>query len=85
MAERVIELCKEYRVDGLVFQITKTCRSTSNREMELLDMVSSTLDLPAVVMEGDQTDRSYYHMNDMFAQVEALLGAIDARGRHKRR
>jgi benzoyl-CoA reductase subunit B len=79
MAERVIELCKEYRVDGLVFQITKTCRSTSNREIELMDAVSTTLDLPVAFMEGDQTDRSFYHMDHMFKEVETLLMAIDAK------
>ncbi len=50
-----------------------------------MDVVSSKLDLPVAFMEGDQTDRSFYHMDHMFKEVEALLMAIDAKRGAKKR
>lgn len=81
LVEGVIKLCEDYSIDGLVFQIPKTCRSASNRAVELVDVVSRKLDLPVAFMEGDQTDRSFYDMGRMFTEVETLLEAIDAKRR----
>ena len=80
--EEVCKLCEDYAIDGLVFQIPKTCRSTSNRQIELMEAVSSKLDLPVALMDGDQTDRSFYNVEEMFEEVRSLLRAIDARRKH---
>ena len=79
LVEGVCQLCREFAVDGLIFQVPKTCRSTSNREIELMEVVSRRLDLPVALMEGDQTDRSFYDVDRMFAEIETMLAAIDAR------
>ena len=79
LVEGVCQLCQEFAVDGLIFQVPKTCRSTSNREIELMEVVSRRLDLPVALMEGDQTDRSFYDVDHMFAEIETMLAAIDAR------
>ena len=85
MIEEVTKLCVDYAVDGLVFQVPKTCRSTSNREIELMDALSSALNLPVAFMEGDQTDRSFYDVDSMFEEVRTLLAAIDAKRKNSKK
>ena len=75
----VSQLCQEYAVDGLICHAHYTCRALCGQQLELMDAVSRKLNIPAIFIEADVGDESFYSEAQVDTRLQALLEMIDAR------
>jgi len=74
----IIGRCREYSLDGIVCHATRTCRTYSEDQLELMELLSRKLGIPGVFFEGDQADRTFYSHAQTHTRVEALVETIMA-------
>jgi benzoyl-CoA reductase/2-hydroxyglutaryl-CoA dehydratase subunit BcrC/BadD/HgdB len=79
LINKILELCDQYEVDGMVLHASRTCRAFTNPQFLIADAASKRRGLQTSTFEGDVTDDSFYKDELVNSRVEAMLEAIDAR------
>ncbi|MDO8637649.1 MAG: 2-hydroxyacyl-CoA dehydratase family protein [Dehalococcoidia bacterium] len=79
----VAQLCEDYKVDGLICHAHYTCRALCGQQLELMDAVSRRLDIPAIFIEADVGDESFYSEAQVDTRLQALLEMIDAKRKRR--
>ena len=79
MKEHLVQLVKDYSIDGLIMHNHQTCKYLDMGEPGLLRHVEETLGKPGVMIDCDAVDPSYYSETEWDVKLKALLEVIDAR------
>jgi benzoyl-CoA reductase/2-hydroxyglutaryl-CoA dehydratase subunit BcrC/BadD/HgdB len=79
MGELLLNECRNYGIDGVVFHATRTCRAFANGQNVMSNMVQRELGIPTMFFEGDVADASFYKDEVLESRLEALLEAIDVK------
>lgn len=78
--ERYIErMIERYGVDGILFHDTRTCPHNSNARYGMPSRLRQRLDIPIVVMEGDQNDLRCYSDEQSKTSIEGLIEQLAER------
>jgi benzoyl-CoA reductase subunit B len=77
MGELLLNECRSYGIDGVVFHATRTCRAFANGQNVMSNMVQRELGIPTMFFEGDVADAAFYKDEMLESRLEALLEAID--------
>jgi benzoyl-CoA reductase subunit B len=71
--------CEFYRLDGIVFHSTRTCRAFTGPQHILAETAERELGIPSIFFEGDVADESFYKGELLKSRLEAMLETIDVR------
>jgi benzoyl-CoA reductase subunit B len=80
---RLIQMCKDYSIDGAIISAPHTCRPLSGRLQMVSNRLQRELGIPVVEFEGDQSDVNYYSDMRTNYAIDALLEAM-ASGKKRR-
>lgn len=75
----ILRDCEQYKVDGLVFHSTRTCRAFTNPQHLVAKAAQENLGIPSMFFEGDVADASFYKDEILESRLEAMLEGIDVR------
>lgn len=78
MGDLLLKQCRDYDVDGVVFHATRTCRSATNGQLVMAQMVQQA-GMQSMSFEGDVADEAFYKDAILETRLEAMLEAIDAK------
>lgn len=67
----------EFHVDGVIIQAPHTCRPWTLGTRDFAQRVKDEYGIPAIVLEADHTDASYYNDAQVETRIQALLEEID--------
>lgn len=73
---RLIQMCKDYSIDGAILSVPHTCRPLAGRLQMVENRLVRELGIPVVEFEGDQSDINFYSDLRTNYAVDALLEAI---------
>lgn len=68
-----------FHVDGVIIQAPHTCRPWTLGTRDYARRVTDEYGIPAIVLEADHTDASYYNDAQVETRIQALLEEIDAK------
>ena len=72
-----LEDCENYQLDGVVFHVSRTCRSMTSPQFVVAEAAQRKLGLQTMMFEGDVADASFYNDEVMTTRLEAMLESID--------
>ena len=67
-----------FHIDGVIIQAPHTCRPWTLGTRDYAKRVKEEYGIPAIVLEADHTDASYYNDAQVETRIQALLEEIDA-------
>lgn len=68
----------KYGLDGMVFHVSRTCRSMTSPQYVIAEAAQKKLGLQTMMFEGDVADVAFYDDAVMTTRLEAMLESIDA-------
>lgn len=68
-----------FHIDGVIIQAPHTCRPWTLGTRDYAKRVEEEYGIPAIVLEADHTDESYYNDAQVETRIQALLEEIDAK------
>lgn len=71
--ERVIQMAREYRVDGCIHFSPWGCRVTSGSARMIKDALKNELGLPTLILEGDYIDKRCYSEEEIRTRLEEFI------------
>ncbi|MBF7082850.1 2-hydroxyacyl-CoA dehydratase [Desulfallas sp. Bu1-1] len=77
--ERMMKLCRDYSIDGVILHGARTCRSFARSHYLLAESLSRKMDISSTMFEGDMVDESFYQDEIVNTRIEALLESLDAK------
>lgn len=66
-------MVRDFAVDGLVMQLSRTCRPYMTDQMAITDQVSKRTGLPAVIIEGDMVDTRLFSDAEVESRIESFM------------
>jgi benzoyl-CoA reductase/2-hydroxyglutaryl-CoA dehydratase subunit BcrC/BadD/HgdB len=69
---------KEFGVDGMIFHDAKTCPNNSNSRYCMPQRMSTQLEIPTLVINGDLNDLRCYSEEQTKTNIEAFVEQLDA-------
>jgi benzoyl-CoA reductase/2-hydroxyglutaryl-CoA dehydratase subunit BcrC/BadD/HgdB len=75
----VLRDCEQYKVDGIVFHSTRTCRAFTNPQRLIAKAAQRDHGIPSMFFEGDVADASFYKDEILESRLAAMLEGIDVR------
>jgi len=72
-AERLAAMLRDYSIDGLVMQVSRTCKPFIADQMGLLREVRKRTELPSVVIEGDMVDSRFFSEPESHSRIESFM------------
>ena len=78
--ERIMDLIKNYRIDGVVFHACRSCRATTIGQIHTKNRLSQITDMPMTQLVSDMVDLRDYSEAQWKAQIGAFIEALVARG-----
>ena len=70
--DNLIEACKKFEVDGVLFYYHFSCRTYGTESQILRDALKKELNIPTMVLEGDIFDPRYYTQEQLRTRIEAF-------------
>ncbi|MGE4243084.1 2-hydroxyacyl-CoA dehydratase subunit D [Ramlibacter sp.] len=67
----------KYGVDGMVFHVSRTCRSMTSPQYVMAEAAQRKLGLQTMMFEGDVADVAFYDDAIMTTRLEAMLESIE--------
>jgi benzoyl-CoA reductase/2-hydroxyglutaryl-CoA dehydratase subunit BcrC/BadD/HgdB len=77
----MLQDCRDYAIDGVVFHSTRTCRAFTGPQQILAQTAQRELGIQTMFFEGDVADAAFYKDEILQSRLEAMLEAIDVRRR----
>lgn len=77
--ERMMKLCRDYSIDGVILHGARTCRSFARSHYLLAEGLSRKMDISSTMFEGDMVDESFYQDEIVNTRIEALLESLEAK------
>jgi benzoyl-CoA reductase/2-hydroxyglutaryl-CoA dehydratase subunit BcrC/BadD/HgdB len=75
----LVQDCRDYAIDGVVFHSTRTCRAFTGPQQILAQTAQRDLGIQTMFFEGDVADASFYKDEILESRLAAMLEAIDVR------
>jgi len=72
-ADVLVELCKQYRVDGAVMHSNRSCKFLSLLQYELKDILMEKLGIPSLIIEADHCDGRAYSDAQIKMRIDAFM------------
>ncbi|MEW6033920.1 MAG: 2-hydroxyacyl-CoA dehydratase family protein [Chloroflexota bacterium] len=82
--ERLLEFINDYKIDGVVFHATRSCRATTIGQIHWKNLLQQYVDIPATQLISDIVDVRDYSEAQWKAQINAFVEAVDAHKSKKR-
>lgn len=73
------ELCRRYRVDGVLVHYNRSCRPWCGALQEVERRLRGVLDLPVVSFDGDQGDPGAFSLASFETRLDALVEQMERR------
>jgi len=77
--ERMMKLCRDYSIDGVILHGARTCRSFARSHYLMGEALSRKMGIPSTMFEGDMVDESFYQDEIVNTRIEALLESLEAK------
>jgi len=76
------KLVAEFRIDGLVMQVSRTCKLFVPDQIAIMQSVQESTGLPGVIIEGDMVDERLFSEAKVDSAIDAFMErmARDKRG-----
>jgi len=75
----MVELCKQYKVDGAVMHSNRSCKFLSLLQYELKDILMEELGIPSLILEGDHCDGRAYSDAQIRTRIDAFMELLEKR------
>ncbi len=79
----ITKLIRPYSVDGIIMQVSRTCKPNYLGQYNVIRTVSKNLGVPYVEIEGDMADPRFYSQDEVDAKIESFLEMIEERASPK--
>ncbi len=76
--ERLLQMIRDYRIDGMVFHACRSCRATTIGQVHLKNMLGRCTDIPMMQLTSDMVDVRDYSEAQWKTQIGAFLEAVAA-------
>jgi bcr-type benzoyl-CoA reductase subunit B len=73
------QLCQDFSVEGLVMQVSHTCKLFTPDQIGILKGVQEKTGLPAIVIEADMVDSRFFSKEDADSQIDGLMEILESR------
>lgn len=80
--ERLLEFIEDYKIDGVVFHATRSCRTTTIGQLHWMNLLKEYVKIPSLQLVSDIVDVRDYSEAQWKGQINAFVEAVDA---HKQR
>ena len=77
--ERLLDIIKDYRIDGVVFHACRSCRATTLGQIHTKNRLGRYTDMPMIQLVSDMVDLRDYSEAQWKAQIGAFIDALTAR------
>jgi benzoyl-CoA reductase/2-hydroxyglutaryl-CoA dehydratase subunit BcrC/BadD/HgdB len=77
--ERLLEMVKDYHIDGVVFHACRSCRATTIGQVHIKNQLSQFTDIPMMQLVSDMVDLRDYSEAQWKTQIGAYIEALSAR------
>jgi len=77
-AAQMVEMVRDFSVDGMVFHSNRSCKPYSLGQYDLLDIVSRETGIPGLVIEADMCDTRLYAEEPIKNRVQAFIDQLEA-------
>ncbi|MFC1980945.1 2-hydroxyacyl-CoA dehydratase subunit D [Chloroflexota bacterium] len=71
--ERLAKMISEYSIDGLVMQMSQTCKMWNMDSLGMANGLREKTGLPSVTIEGDMGDPRLFSIKDIYAQIVSFM------------
>jgi len=72
-ADRLMLLAEKYHLDGLVMQMSRTCKALCTGTLDICDIVKREAGIPTVIYETDQCDSRLHSEAHIDSRMEAFM------------
>lgn len=80
----VLKLADEYKVDGVIVYVTRSCRAISIGSKNMVHLLKDKLNLPVTYIEADMTDPRDYNHAQIRSQIDAFIEQLNVRKNQRR-
>ncbi len=77
--ERLLDIIKDYRIDGVVFHACRSCRATTIGQIHTKNRLGRFTDIPMTQLVSDMVDLRDYSEAQWKAQIGAFIDSLVAR------
>lgn len=77
--ERMLEMIRDYRIDGVVFHACRSCRATTIGQVNSKNILGKFTDIPMMQLVSDMVDLRDYSEAQWKAQIGAFIESLDGR------
>ncbi|MGQ9585224.1 MAG: 2-hydroxyacyl-CoA dehydratase subunit D [Anaerolineae bacterium] len=78
-ARHMVQLAREFQVDGFVMHLNRSCKPYSLPQLEIKRIVQAETGLPGLLFEADHTDSRLYAEEPIRTRVQAFLETLATR------
>ena len=82
--ERMMKLCRDYSIDGVILHGARTCRSFARSHYLLAEALDRKMGISSTMFEGDMVDESFYQDEIVNTRIEALLESLETKKNRRR-
>ncbi len=75
---KLVELVKDFNIDGIIFHDAKTCANNSNNRFGMPQRITETTGIPCLVIEGDLCDLRFYSEGQSMTKIETFIEQIES-------
>ena len=76
--ERLLDYIRDYKIDGVVFHATRSCRATTIGQIHWKNLLKQYTTIPAIQLTSDIVDVRDYSEAQWKAQINAFVDTVDA-------
>lgn len=74
----LIELAKDFNIDGIIFHDAKTCANNSNSRFGMPQRITEATGIPTLIIEGDLCDMRFYSEGQSMTKIETFIEQIES-------
>lgn len=75
----IVEMVKEFKIDGVIFHDSKTCPSNSNARYGMPARIRDKSGIPTLIISGDLNDLRCYSEEQAKTNIEAFIEQLEER------
>lgn len=80
-ADFISKLVRDYSIDGLIMQATRTCKVMCQCQADVMQLVESQTGVPGVMLEADMCDARHYSEAQIKMKIKGFMELLENRGR----
>lgn len=75
----ILELCREYNIDGVIAHSVISCRAVSIGMKHMSRLLHDEMEMPVLYLESDMSDPRAYSRSEAREKVDALIHIMESR------